>query len=113
MTYKTLKEFIYVPINGKKYKAKILTSFKTEKGEIKKFSMQLLALINNKWEEIRRCDTAHNAVHVHKFMPNSQSEIIKIQDNNLKKLLNEQKDDFEQNFEKWIINYLLKKQNSK
>ena len=107
MSYKELEKPLWFFVDGKRYDAKIVTGFEQKRGEIKKFKLQLIVLIDNEWKEIRRCDTAHGGIHIHKFRPNFQDVIIGIRDKNLKKLLKEQAEEFRKNAETWLMNYVL------
>jgi len=52
-------------------------SFRTEKGKVSKFTVQLERK-NGKWIAIVRFDTAHGKVHKHTFHPDGTQEITKL-----------------------------------
>ena len=52
-------------------------SFKTEKGRVSKFTIQIERK-NKKWAPIVRYDTAHGKVHKHTFRPDGTQEITKL-----------------------------------
>ena len=107
MSYKEFGWSKWLSIDNQACNAKVVTGIECDKGEIKKFRLQLLALVGNEWKEIRRCDTAHGKIHIHKFYPNRPPRVMTINGVSLREALNEQADEFKQNLEKWLVNYLL------
>ena len=61
---------------SEKDQARVL--FRTEKGRVSKFTIQLERK-NKKWSPIVRFDTAHRKVHKHTFRPGGTQEITKLE----------------------------------
>ncbi len=61
-------------------------SFRTEKGKVSKFTVQLERK-NKKWLPIVRFDTAHGRVHKHVFHPDGTQEIVKLKFDNYNQAL--------------------------
>jgi len=109
MAHKEYEKGLSFSIGGKTYPAKIITALETVQGKLKKFKKQFLVQFDSEWEEIRRCDTAHGKLHIHKFKLNAPPEIEQLTAEDFNTLIKEQSIIFDDNAEKWLIIYLLKK----
>jgi len=109
MAYKEYEKNLSFFINEKTYPAKIITAIETVQGKLKKFKKQFLVQFGSEWEEIRRCDTAHGKLHIHKFKLSTSPAVEQLTAEDFNTLIKEQSAIFDNNAEKWLITYLLKK----
>jgi len=108
MIKKFTKDFA-IDIDRELYPVQEKVFFEYDRGKIKNFRIEVIVLVAGSWKELRRYDTAHEKVHVHKFGPSGNCEILKLENGDNKTLFHNALEDCKKNTTKWLVDYLIKR----